>query len=102
MIQGSIPTLQLRQIDLYSPLPLPARHIARTAAIANVITLQPRSQGVLAAGPREAIGVGGGGELSHFGGQKGIWPAVVSGGRPAERWQSDAVTISLEQREAEG
>jgi hypothetical protein len=39
---------------------------------------------------------GGGRELDHFGGQKGIWPAVVGGGRPREKWRVDGVAISLE------
>lgn len=46
--------------------------------------------------------VSGGQELNHFGGQKDIWPAVVGGGRGAEKWRPDVAAISLEQREAEG
>jgi hypothetical protein len=46
--------------------------------------------------------VGGGRDLSHFAGHLRGWPAVVGGGRPAEKWRADAVAISLEWREAEG
>ena len=44
----------------------------------------------------EVWAVGGGRTLDHFAGRGGIWPAVVGGGRPPEKWRADGVAIRLE------
>ena len=45
---------------------------------------------------RPSLVVGGGRTLDHFAGRGGIWPAVVGGGRPPEKWRADGVAIRLE------
>ena len=59
-----------------------------------LLSRMPGVDRVIAGG--ESLPVGGGRTLDHFAGRGGIWPAVVGGGRPPEKWRADGVAIRLE------
>src|SRR5713101_1670797 len=56
MVQGAVPALQLRQVDLHAPVLFPTRQVAAASAVADIIGLQPLGQGMLARRTHESVG----------------------------------------------